>query len=708
MSSKAIKINSRMLEQNLKQKLQILKFLSFVVSGLKPVPTLLLTIIFLGIIGLGLSNRVEAASFSFSPSNGVFKTECVQSVDIIINAEGQSTNAAEATIFFNPGQVTVVDSLPDTPGIQVNPGGAFYGYFINEADNSTGVIRLVGASIDYNLTSSARFATIEFISSAPSTSFSIEFSGAGVTTDSNIADSQSGNDILTSVGSGSYIFETGFCDSDNEPPVITFTNPSFTSNTNSTNSVNNTDATNTTGTVDNKLDSRETISFTLSDDISGVDLDSLEILIDDLTFNINSPEVQYVLNDGIYSVTVDPGLEFDEDISGNIVVIVYDNVGNRAIEQRVYNADISGAPLPGSGTDDIEDEDETGGGLPSIADNPIVSAITNILTDEKFFHGTPLEGIASRIGNSGVLAASSGILLLIISIIPALNVVATPTTALGILSLLLLRKRRVPMGLVVDGLTGKPIQFASCSIYSSGTEFRISETVSDTEGRYGFILTEGNYRLEVKKSGYSNYIAEIKISQDKASLVHDAKLIPESLMAGKKISKYSILKLQLKNILGVFIKLMFIIGIFLSIISVMTIPVVLNYLILGFYIIVLAIYSVSKIPRGSKTSAVLNSVTNFRVPYANIKIFKLDSGELVDTKVTDSNGYFDYYGEAGEYAVLVSVPGYRFPSRFAKETIQKGIYGTLMKVRLKQGSNEMNIYVDPLIGSGNLENPFSK
>ncbi|MEI8337945.1 MAG: LamG domain-containing protein [bacterium] len=71
----------------------------------------------------------------------------------------------------------------------------------------------------------------------------------------------------------------------------------------------------------------------------------------------------------------------------------------------------------------------------------------------------------------------------------------------SLLSLLGLRKKRQPWGVVYDSVTKEPLDPAYLVIKDKdGND--ITESISDLNGRYGFLTTSGTYKIEANKSNY--------------------------------------------------------------------------------------------------------------------------------------------------------------------------------------------------------------
>ena len=296
-------MSSHTLANNFLQKLKyILGLLTVVLVVLAPSSTL-------------------AASFDFNPSSNEFTAGCRNSLNIMADATGRDSNAADIELYYNPAQIDLLDSVSNIPGVQIKPGDAYETYFGNDVNSATGRIRLAGASFASNLNARKVFATIEFTSKpgVTTTSFTIKFDGLGATLDSNIADASTSDDLLSSVTNGTYTFKTGNCTADKIPPVITFQSPPKFG-------------------VNIPLDQNVTLKIT--DNQSGVDLSKTTIEINGDIYTINSPEVTYTGSLLNYTITINPKNNFYSDRESIIKVSTSDLAGNQSSDTNTFNIPI--------------------------------------------------------------------------------------------------------------------------------------------------------------------------------------------------------------------------------------------------------------------------------------------------------------------------------------------------------------------------------
>lgn len=770
------------------------------------------------LLGAPLAGDIQAATIDMSPANASFERGCVRSVAVEIDATAQSSNAADVEITFDPTQVTIIDSNPSVPGVQIIPGSAYESYFYNQVNQGTGVIRVAAGSFVGTLTSRRLFATIEFTTSpsATATAFNIDFDGVGVTLDSNVADATTSQDLLSGVTNGSYTFVSGPCSADTQGPNIVFVSP-------------------TSGQIGVAANSQVTIRVT--DNQSGVDLSSLAFVINGITYTIASPELSYSGSSLNYLFTITPSTPFPVGSASTIAVQASDAAGNSRAAQIIFNqpspppADIQppqiqfisptafrpsfpangplsfrltdnqsgvdlnslvinlngveyntsspeltwtgssldyvftlipSTPLPtntystlrvtirdnngNSNSDYVVFNFVVGPGVPqecepneepencfgeTISSRDVVTVLRDFFGNNNnidIFAGTILEGtfidsLFNQVGIGGILAFLLGALLGL-NLLNLLSFVNAPGLLLNIFGFYVLRQRNKPWGIVFDAYTGKPIEFAVCRLYVSGTTTVINQTVTDLEGRYGFIISPGAYRLEITQSGYVTHKEEISINKNQVARVADVMLYSEELRAVKnRANFFKAIVDSIKSIYRRALPFIFSLGIGMAFLSLMLVPNLFNLVIVILYMVALAFYLLPKLTgKNTKYAAVIDSSSGLRVPYAVVKIFDTKTWEMVDTQSTNYNGKFDFWVEPGEYAMLVAKRSYKFPSIKNSYPLAESKYSALIIVKLAKGRNNIEVYVDPIEAAGssasidrqekftegkNLESPFS-
>lgn len=258
------------------------------------------------------------ASFEFEPASKMFLRQCPSRIDIMIDPGTNESNAANIYIEYDPTKVVIQDSNATQSGIQIETGNAFSNYTDNVVNESTGEIRLTGYTLS-KIATRLRFATIHFTSteSADSADFTIGFNGIHDTHDSNIAEHNTSDDILASVTNGSYTFEDGPCEADTQPPQITPVDPK---------------------NFDINVAEDGTVRVEVSDSGSGVDISTVVITINGISYNYTDPEhFSYEGTPGNYSITITPKEPFKANSANFVQFIAADMAGNWASADILFN-----------------------------------------------------------------------------------------------------------------------------------------------------------------------------------------------------------------------------------------------------------------------------------------------------------------------------------------------------------------------------------
>ena len=288
---------------------------------------LIIGIVFLTV----LPKSVFASSFKISPDRATFNQNCTSKVDIILDTEGATTNAADIIIDYDPSKIDIIDADSSTAGTQIYSGNVFTNYFGNIVDTNLGVIRLTGASFVGSFNGSGTFATIQFKPKVNSGSFTfnVRFTGAGPynTLDSNIADINTSNDTLSSVDNGFFTLDSGSCVSDTLPPDITFIAP-----------ING----------QQNVPPAANMVFDISDAGSGVNINSVEIVLNGTVYLANSSQITLTGNSSLYHFTLRPTDPLYSNQANTLLVKASDFAGNSRTSSISFNLapTITGSPTP--------------------------------------------------------------------------------------------------------------------------------------------------------------------------------------------------------------------------------------------------------------------------------------------------------------------------------------------------------------------------
>ena len=160
------------------------------------------------------AEALAGASFSLSPSSGVCIPGGTFDLDIVLTTD-DPTSGATAIINYDP-------SLLEAQAL--SNGEVFPLVLIDDIDADLGIVRF-DAYVDFqdpkDFSGSGVLATVTFaVLDVGETSLSFDFEGEGVTTDSNVAHTDTYQEILTSVSGGSYTFEEDNADASLDPSCV--------------------------------------------------------------------------------------------------------------------------------------------------------------------------------------------------------------------------------------------------------------------------------------------------------------------------------------------------------------------------------------------------------------------------------------------------------------------------------------------------------
>lgn len=166
--------------------------------------------IFSALVYLLTPGSALAATLSLSPTSGNINRSCEFIVDVNLDTTGANTDGTDVILKYNPSQLTVTsvdqgEIYPDYPSISPN--------------NSNGTILVSGiASKDEPFTGTGKFATVHFtvtqtaaIGSSAAVNFDFDPANTQKTTDTNVVESGSVREVLSSVTNGSYTIGSGTC-----------------------------------------------------------------------------------------------------------------------------------------------------------------------------------------------------------------------------------------------------------------------------------------------------------------------------------------------------------------------------------------------------------------------------------------------------------------------------------------------------------------
>ncbi len=477
----------------------------------------LFTAIFIVILSFGYNIPAYPATIDFSPPSKEYVRGlgCKYEIDIEVNATNESSNAADMEIIYNPNEINILDANSGLSGIQVRPGSAYESFVENRTEPSQSKIFLAAVSVNSTLTSKKVFATIPFEpkTGINSTSFQIRIDGVGpeVTFDSNVADTNTSKDLLKSVTNGTYTFADGWCEK--EAPKFNFINPKDR---------------------DKKVPIDSQVEIEVTDNLSGVDLSTVEFDINGDKYTPNSSEVRYVSskpNNLGYKFTIKPRNKFFTEDSSTIKATAKDFAGNRGNGQIMFDPPFVCINDPDTTTTivnppDVKNTTTTTQVTEVTNETTEVNPTTETKTENTNNQNTTQNNTQSNTqnsttenltpNNSSVLTNTNlkGSLLDQLATTPTTNKLISVNNILPyiilafalwlfiILDLLLVNRHRLVTGFAIDIQTGLPFEFVPVDIYDLTTKELVDRKETKEGGKYIFHLLPGNYEFIIDYNGY--------------------------------------------------------------------------------------------------------------------------------------------------------------------------------------------------------------
>jgi hypothetical protein len=126
------------------------------------------------------------------------------------------------------------------------------------------------------------------------------------------------------------------------------------------------------------------------------------------------------------------------------------------------------------------------------------------------------------------------------------------------------------------------------------------------------------------------------------------------------------------------------------------------FAILYFILLSLKLLGETKKPRA--WGYVYDSGTKAPVAPSFVKLYKSENNELVDSKIANRNGIFQFFVPENDYLLLASATGYKFPSGLVPKD-KLAFHDSLMKVDAKRGVINVDVPLD--YQGGATVSPFS-
>jgi hypothetical protein len=258
-------------------------------------------------------------------------------------------------------------------------------------------------------------------------------------------------------------------------------------------------------------------------------------------------------------------------------------------------------------------------------------------------------------------------------------------------------RRRRPWGIVYDSESKQPIDPAYVIAYNADTNEVVDTKITDINGRYGFLLPIGNYRMVAQKTHYQ--FPSQKLAGKQSDEVYGDLYFGEMFSVNDD-NRNSVITLNMpmdrlevdwnqeeKKRMGLFdfftrnTKLwetisivLFIIGFIFSILVIVISPSIWNSIVLGLYIFFTLLHLIGFGPVS------LGTITNRSgdpIPSAVVRVWSSHLGTQIAQRVTNDKGQYYLLVTNGDYYVTVDVKNASgdYDRLFTSETmkVKKGI-----------------------------------
>jgi peptidoglycan/LPS O-acetylase OafA/YrhL/5-hydroxyisourate hydrolase-like protein (transthyretin family) len=236
---------------------------------------------------------------------------------------------------------------------------------------------------------------------------------------------------------------------------------------------------------------------------------------------------------------------------------------------------------------------------------------------------------------------------------------------------ILFRKRNRGWGIVYNSITKQPIDLAVVRLIDKDGKL-VQTRVTDTHGRYNFVVDPGEYSIVVQKdeyffpsqilrdkkgdAKYSNlYFGEIlDIGKDEKMVVHYN--IPLDIAPNAKKNIHVILASLLQEAQ----RSIALIGPTFALISFVLRPTLLFFFLILLHLFLYVLFRRFTYSPAIKTyGSILDRETGFPLGHVIVKLFDVQYNKLLDTKVTNSKGQYNFLVGENDYFVSAEKNGYR-------------------------------------------------
>lgn len=254
-----------------------------------------------------------------------------------------------------------------------------------------------------------------------------------------------------------------------------------------------------------------------------------------------------------------------------------------------------------------------------------------------------------------------------------------------------LRKRRKPWGVVFNSQTGQPVSLAIVRIYDPQYNRLLEQVVTDSQGRYGFLVKAGTFSLDVIKTGFTFPSKEKKPGfYEKIYLKGKFKIASSGQTIAFNIPLDPRVREQSFNLFLFFIRFnkylqkirwpLLILGVIFALVMIIVHLSFIYVLSLVFYLLLGLLEYLRT--RRARPYGIVSDIYGHPLSLAIVRIYEKKTNRLLETDVTDSEGRFKFLINPGLYYMTAAKPGYLdFKSHIMYLQKEKTLVSTTIKLR---------------------------
>ncbi|MDP2695660.1 MAG: carboxypeptidase-like regulatory domain-containing protein [bacterium] len=283
----------------------------------------------------------------------------------------------------------------------------------------------------------------------------------------------------------------------------------------------------------------------------------------------------------------------------------------------------------------------------------IVNLVARLQADPEVVEQTQKIGIPLAVGLGGVGVISLGAAAASASASLAFNVAEFFRYILfGFLRF----KKRKPWGIISNATTRTPIAGSTIKIFDAQSNKLRETQVSDKEGRFGFLVPPGNYYIKASHRGFTERQIEIfKVTEGQEMTNVN---IPLDSVTGGQVQSHNLWR-AIRDFIENVNPYLLAIGTLLSLAIAVIVPITLNYIVLIIYIGIDILKFILSRKTVKSFGVVKDQASNTSLDLAIVRIYDLKKNWLLNTKVTDTSGKFNFLVTPGSYYLTAIRHGYQ-------------------------------------------------